>query len=256
MRLFELLNKYKKNRPDFKKSTEYAYFFRNRFELSKLKHYSYLMDTDLDDFDVMRANIVLESLENKRQIENTCRDIASILDISNKENLIKFKKALKEITVSLAYHEENKTKIYIPIFSKAINGIYSSNQNQLFDYPYDQLFENFSNSIVDAFDTYGPELYNSNFTKLIRISSNGKEVAYFHYDTNTIYIVNSQGRLDEKIVLFDKYIKRPNLNHMLERIKPVVDAYFANDREGFIKSLKDNSFISRKMLEIIRKNEN
>ena len=77
------------------------------------------------------------------------------------------------------------------------------------------------------------------------------EIAYFHYDTNTIYIVNSQGRLDLKIVLFDKYIRRPVYNHMLERITPVVEQYFANDRQNFIKSLLDNKFISNKMFHIL-----
>ena len=79
-----------------------------------------------------------------------------------------------------------------------------------------------------------------------------KETAYFHYDTNTIYFVNEEGRLDASVVLFDRYIRHPNYAHMLERIKPVVDAYFAFDREAFIKALHDHGFLSSQLMHIIR----
>ena len=39
---------------------------------------------------------------------------------------------------------------------------------------------------------------------------------------------------------------------MLERIKPVVDAYFNFDREGVINALFDNGFISSHLLHLIR----
>lgn len=111
-------------------------------------------------------------------------------------------------------------------------------------YPYNELGENFVDSAIDPFDAYGTSLFDSFFTKLVKIGTNGKEVAFFHYDTNTIYIVNNQGRLDCKIVLFDKYIKRPDYSHMIDRLKPVVEAYFMNSREDFIDNLHKSGFIS------------
>ena len=90
--------------------------------------------------------------------------------------------------------------------------------------------ENFKDTVIDPFDAYGNELYNSHFSRLVKIRSEDKETAFFHYDTNTIYFVNEQGRLDASIVLFDRYIRHPNYSHMLTRIKPVVDAYFNFDR--------------------------
>ena len=39
---------------------------------------------------------------------------------------------------------------------------------------------------------------------------------------------------------------------MLERIKPVVDAYFAFDREGLIDALFTNGFMSNRLLHLIR----
>ncbi|MBO4703633.1 MAG: hypothetical protein J5617_02245, partial [Bacilli bacterium] len=105
---------------------------------------------------------------------------------------------------------------------------------------------------VDPFDTYGSELYNSHFSRLVKVKQEDKETAFFHYDTNTIYFVNEQGRLDGTVVLFDRYLRRPSYSHMLERIRPVVDAYFNFDREGFINALYDNGFISSHLLHLIR----
>ncbi|MDY4849089.1 MAG: hypothetical protein SO176_02380 [Bacilli bacterium] len=57
--------------------------------------------------------------------------------------------------------------------------------------------------------------------------------------------------MDNKIVLFDKYIKNPKYNHMLERIKPVVDAYFNNDRKAMVDALKENELISDNVYQMI-----
>ena len=119
-------------------------------------------------------------------------------------------------------------------------------------YPYNGLMENFKDTVIDPFDMYGFELYNSHFSRLVKIKNVDKETAFFHYDTNTIYFINEQGRLDATIVLFDKHIRHPSYSHMLERIKPVIDAYFAFDREGFIRALRENGFISSHLLHLIR----
>ena len=128
---------------------------------------------------------------------------------------------------------------------------YDDNPEKLLSEPYSSLMTTFEDACIDPFDTYGAELYNSYFTSLVKIGAQKHETAYFHYDTFTIYIVNDQGRLDNQIVLFDKYIKRPVHTHMLERITPVVNAYFANDRTGMINALKDNKLISSKMQKIL-----
>ena len=110
---------------------------------------------------------------------------------------------------------------------------------------------NFENATVDPFDTYGAELYNSYFTSLIKISTNGRTTTFFHYDTNTLYFVNDQGRLDTKLVLFDKYIKKPVTSHMIERLVPVTEAYYANDKLRMLIALRDNKFISMQMFKIL-----
>ena len=143
-------------------------------------------------------------------------------------------------------------KIYIPFFSRSLNQIYFDEPEKLLTSPYAGLKDKFQDTVIDPFDTYGSEVYNSHFSRLVKIRQDDKEAAFFHYDTNTIYFVNEQGRLDTSIVLFDRYIRHPNYAHMLERIKPVVDAYFAFDREALIKALHENGFISNTLLNLIK----
>ena len=150
------------------------------------------------------------------------------------------------------YYQEGQKKIYIPFFSRSLNQIYFDEPEKLLTSPYAGLKDKFQDTVVDPFDTYGSELYNSHFSRLVKVKQEDKETAFFHYDTNTIYFVNEQGRLDGTVVLFDRYLRRPSYSHMLERIRPVVDAYFNFDREGFINALYDNGFISSHLLHLIR----
>ena len=165
----------------------------------------------------------------------------------------KFVNTIKERMVDEPYYLDDKNKIYIPFFSKSLNQLYVKEPEKLLEVPYVDLKDNFVDNVIDPFDLYGAELYNSLYTRLMKILSNGKEVAYFHYDTNTIYIINNQGRMDAKLVLFDKYIKNPSYNHMLERVKPVCKAYFDNDRSALINALYENGFISNKIIQLINK---
>ena len=151
---------------------------------------------------------------------------------------------------------DGDVKIYMPFFPKNVNLLYLTEPQQLLVYPYNELVNDFENSIIDAFDKYGSELFNSHFSRLVKVASNGRESAYFHYDFNTVYIINDQGRLDIKIRLFDKHMKRMENTHMLERLKPVMDAYFADNRQEFIENMRKSGFISEKMYhKIIHKSK-
>ena len=231
--LFSYIAKKSKKRNTFTRSEEFRYFIENRHQLIKLPQFINLYDADNDPFMVMRANIVLYALANKRKIEET----ANQPNNNNDE---------------LPYYEENSKRIYIPFFSRDLNQIYANEPEKLLTSSYEFLKADFIGTLVDPFDTYGNELFNSSFSHLVKITSVDKEAAYFHYDTNTIYFINEQGRLDASIVLFDRYIRHPDCLNILERIKPVIDAYFAFDREGLINALYDNGFISSRLLRLIR----
>lgn len=253
MRLFELLEKKKKRTKAFHNSDEYAYFVKNKSNLKEFPSFPYLQKNRLNDFDIIRANILLQGLENKKNIESEVENLAKHFDEGKKVTHEKYILTLRERTIGAPYYQEGNIKIFIPFFSKALNSIYTREPEKLLKEPFNGLKEAFSGSLIDPFDTYGADLYNSSFTRLIKVGERKNEFAFFHYDTNTIYIINEQGRLDVSIFLFDKYIKFPNYNNMLERISPVIEQYFNYDKEEFIKALYTSKFISRRMVSLIRR---
>ena len=159
-----------------------------------------------------------------------------------------FVETLKQRIITRPYLNEKEGKIYIPFFPKSINSLYLNEPEKLNEYPYTDLLKSYKGLVIDPFDTYGGELYNTHFTRLVKVNEYKGIYAFFHYDSYTIYLINSQGRLDDKIVLFDRYMRKTVTTHMLERIRPVLDAYFSNDRQEFVKTLEKNGFISTKML--------
>ena len=249
--LFNYIASKAKRRKTFEASEEFHFFIENRHILMHFPQFIHFYDTENDPFQVMRANIIMQALINKSKMEEEVDSLDKYLD-SGKKNHDNFVKSFHEIISELPYYQEGNNKIYIPLFSRELNQIYINEPEKLLTSSYNALREDFKETIVDPFDTYGSELYNSHFSRLVKIASVDKETAFFHYDTNTIYFVNEQGRLDAGIVLFDKYIRHPSYSHMLERIKPVVDAYFAYDREGMIDALFTNGFISNRLLRLIR----
>ena len=252
MKLFDILEKKQKTRTSFYKSDEYHFYMANRLMLNSFDKFDYLINPK-DEFDIMRANIILKANLNKNLLEKEMKSYETYINNGTTIDHVKLLNTLKDKMVDEPYFMEDKFKIYIPFFSRSINTLYTREPEKLLVPPYIELRSDFSDTTVDPFDTYGAELFYSTFTRLLKVGTNGKEIAYFHYDTNTIYIINKQGRLDCKIVLFDKYIKRPNYNHMLERISPVVEAYFNNDRKGLIYALHEQKLISAKLLYIIDK---
>jgi hypothetical protein len=172
-------------------------------------------------------------------------------DSSKKEILNKFKEKINE----LPCYNEHYYKICIPFFTKSLNEIYIKEPFKLLTFPYDKLEKEYFDSVVDPFDAFSYRIYNSSFTNLVFImsSTNNKEGAFFHHDTNSIYIINNQGRLDEEIVLFDKYMKNYNFDNILGGVESVVEAYFACDRSAFVESLYRNGFISHKLLSRLRR---
>ena len=250
-KLFDYIASRAKRRKGFEKSEEFRFFLEYRHLLTRIPRFANFYDADSDPFDIMRANIILQAFVNKTKMEEEVRNLGTYINV-NKKNHDHFVKSFHEIVSELPYYQDGKDKIFIPFFTRSLNEIYHDDPEKLLTYPYDCLAENFKDTVIDPFDTYGSELYNSHFSRLVKIRKEDKETAFFHYDTNTIYFVNEQGRLDTSIVLFDRYIRHPNYAHMLERIKPVVDAYFAFDREAFLKALHDNGFISTHLLHLIR----
>ena len=251
-RLLKYIARKAKKRRGFEKSEEYHFFLENRHYLTRIPRFSFLYEPEDEPFNVMRANIILYSYLNKSVMEEEVNSLKGYINTNNKNNHANFVKSFHEIISELSYYQEGQKKIYIPFFTRSLNQIYFEEPEKLLTSPYAGLKDKYQDTVIDPFDTYGSEIYNSHFSRLVKIKDGDKEAAYFHYDTNTIYFVNEQGRLDAKIVLFDRYLMHPNYAHMLERIKQVVDAYFNYDREGMIQALYNNGFISAHLLHLIR----
>lgn len=248
--VFTFLDKNRKLRMNFTNSEEYAFFLKYRPMLIRFPMFKGLFDS-VEPFNIFRADIVIQGLLNKEVLDHEISELLS-RDTVKTMPTVDMVNILKDRMIDQPYYLSNKIKVFLPFFPKVINLLYLEEPRKLAVYPYKNLMDSFTTSIVDPFDTYGPELFNSYFTRLFKIKDNGKEHAFFHYDFHTIYIVNLQGRLDHKIVLFDRFLKNIDKRHMLERLNPVVDAYFANDKQLFIENLYKSRFISEKMLNKIK----
>ena len=245
--IYEILENKQKSRRPFSSGEDFKYFIENRDKLGKFKRFSELYDSEENEFDIMRAAILLRGLENKTLFENEALNIHQHGDMEHG----RFVETLKERTIDQPYYQFGDNKIYIPFFSVALNQIYTQEPEKLLSLPYSELQNSFEDACIDPFDTFGAEIFNSYFSSLVKISSSKNVTAFYHYDTNTVYMINDQGRLDAKIVLFDKYIKRPVYTHMLERLSPFVESYFNNDRKGMIDNLFSNKLISAKMHKML-----
>lgn len=248
MGMYETLENKQKYRRSFSNSDDFKYFIQNRENIGKFKRYANLYDSEENEFNIMRANILLRGLENKKLFESEIENIKNHGDIEH----TKFVTALKERTIDQPYYEINGVKIFIPFFSSALNQIYVNEPEKMLSLPYSELKTDFEEACIDPFDTYGYELFNSYFTSLVKISETKGVAAFFHYDTNTIYFINDQGRLDAKVVLFDKYMKKISFTHMMERISPVVEAYFNNNKKEMIDALFNNNLISENMYNLLK----
>lgn len=251
--LYKILENYQKTRPSFESGEEFEFFNTNREIISKLPRFSFLDNVGHDEFNIMRANILIHSYFNKKAIEEEMETLDARIKKGEPFDHIKIVQTLKEAMVDRPYFKEKQDKIYIAFFSRTLNAIYNYEPEKLLNNPYTVLKDKFQDSIIDPFDTYGSELFNSTFTRLIKVKEDGNVTAYFHYDTYTIYFINNQGRLDNKFILFDRYLKHPSYSHMMDRIIPVIDAYFAYDRSGTINALHDQGFISSKLMYLIHK---
>ena len=127
MNLFELLESKQKYRRPFSSGEEFRYFIERRHLLGVFKRFAELYDSEENEFDIFRANIFLQGLENKELFE------AEIININNhgKMDHARFVETLKERTIDKPYYEIDGIKIYIPFLSSAINDIYVNEPEKL-----------------------------------------------------------------------------------------------------------------------------
>lgn len=211
---FQIIEKYQKKRPLFSESKEWEFFYKNVQLIANDYRYSFLADR-FEPFDIIRACVVIQGKLNKIAIENG------------------------EPLNNMKYFEDGPYRIYVPTLSRhdnldLIQGVKKE---------YEEL---------DCFDHYGIKLYSQYLTTLVKVYEYHGNGVFYHPFTDRLFIVNDQGRLDNRIVLFDKYMDNMNHDEILKRCENVGKAYFAYDRIGFFDSLYENNFISLKLLNILK----
>lgn len=243
MDFFASLEKYQKpNR--FEAGAEMHYFLDNAIDLNVFPQFQGLFRAT-KPFDVMRANIILRGIANKGRIEaaiNKARKVEGKAIETMEEMVFPYLE-------TLPYLKLGKERIFVPYFPRSVNRLYDGEFEKFQERPYSSLLEGYGESMaIDPFDEYGYRLYDSYFTPLILVEKNEKEAVFFDYDSASLYCVGASGRLHARIALFDRYIRRPYKNHMLERLLPVARAYLNGDREKMIDELVENGLISRRLI--------
>jgi hypothetical protein len=247
MNLFTLLSK-KAKKLRLSRSKEYHFFLKYRYLFVIYKSFITYFNI-YDEFALTRANIILRGLINKQMIDKFLHKAGE--QSIQKHGRIKHHDIRDQFLASIKlpyFFNSQDTTYYIPFFNKAMNWIYGYEPDKVFDYPYNRLLDDFSTSIIDPFEKYHHDLYHSNFTNLVPLHvGDATSKGYYHPDFQTIFIINNQGRLDVKIHLFDRGLKRPNLHHCEERMRRALTYFFANDRQQFIDSLFKEGLISERV---------
>lgn len=240
MSLFKILSEEQAKTPFFQ-SDEVALYNRYSFMLSDVESYAYLLKAD-EPFKIIRANIILRSMLNKIEIEKKYQEHLKTLEKDS--SATPMKEYMHNVISTLPYIEWNGEKIYVPIFTSSLAKIYTEDHEKLILDPYKKLLKDYETSVIDPFDYYGHALFDSYFTKLVIIKKHENVMAAYDYDSESIFFINDQGRLDVKVALFDKGLETPIKNHMIPRLQRVVDAYFSGSKASFVESLSNENFIS------------
>lgn len=237
---------------NYKKNKEYSFYKKNRYLLKSFQQYSTFYDV-YNSFEMICANSIIYSIINKKKLDDVCKDLFSSIFLNNKLTSEEFLKYYQSRVIDLRFFVSNDIKIYIPIFSHVINEIYYNEPTKLLEVPYNELITNYTNNLIDPFDTYGLNLFDSNFTKLVLVKKYENSAVFYDFDLATVYIINDQGRLDYEIHLFDKWMEKINTSGILDKIIKVTDAYYSNDKTLFVENLLSQGFISNKMFQILIK---
>ena len=256
MKLFTLLNKRAKRRR-LAKSTEYTFFLKHRALLLSIDAFRPFFNLE-DAFTLTRANIILRGLLNKRTIDRYLEEIGQ--QSLQQHGRIKhhwIRDAFLQWKNLPYTFQWDQKQFALPFFNQTMNYIYAYEPDKTYDYPYNRLRVDASVSMIDAFDTYGYALYQSSFTNLIDLETeDATSRAFYHPDYRMILIINQQGRLDVKVSLFDRKMKRPNYDYLVDRIKRCLPYYFAFNREAFIQSLQQEGLISKSLYETMKQQKN
>lgn len=208
-----------------------------------------------DTFSLIKANVILQSLINKEEIEARAKVYNTSSSLSAPELVPFIYSRLPYVTLK---EGEKTRKIYVPFFSNELNEGYSENPALLKDSKFAEARNNPENVFTDPFRALSFALFESPFTDLVKIARDDEQEleAFYHIDTETIFVIDKEGGLEEQIPLFETE-DHPRLSktHLFPRLVALMDFYFAGDRDAFIDALSSSGFISEKTYSYILKQE-
>lgn len=246
----QILLRHQSKEFNFYKSNQYATYRDNR---KLLKQFSVFPNVKSSSkiFEIICKNAIIGAVLNKKQLDFICKDLFSSIFLTNKLTFEEFLKYYHARIVDLKSFKSNDKDIYIPIYSHVLNDIYYNNPLELLKTPYNEVVDNLSGNYIDMFETYTYKLFDSTFTKMIKIKEYDKFAAFYDFDCCTIFFINNQGRLDYYIPIFDKWMKKYNTSGLLNRLISVCDCYYENKKECLIITLEKERLISKKMMEFL-----
>ena len=242
---FELLEK--KQRPThWEHGEEMRFFLANNVFLQDYPTFRRLRKAS-SPFAVMRANIIIRAIISKKTIESAIMGVVNGV-LSGELAKAKAKEAVESALENLPHFTDGAKEIYIPFIEKNINHIVVNEPERLLDKRYQNLLRHADIISIDPFDEYGPSIFASMFSPLELLCQNEDSCAYFDRASESIFIVNKQGRLDCRIALFDRYLANPSMDDIEVRTRAALDYFYRFDFDNMVKSMVENRLISSSLL--------
>ena len=235
---------------DFYKSSQYTFYLKNRKEMK-----GFLVQPNISSsskiFDIICKNAVISAILNKKVLDNICKDLFSSIYLTSKLTFEEFLKYYHARIVDLKRFKSLDKQIYIPIYTHVLNDIYLNNPLELLKQPYSEVVDNLKGNYIDMFTTYNYQLFDSTFTKLIKIKEYKNGVSFYDFDSATIFFINDQGKLDYYLPVFDKWMVKFNTSRLMNRLTSVCDCFYEGTKESLINELYATALISEKMRNIL-----
>lgn len=225
------------------RSLEHIFFKDNEYLLRKYPYFNKYFTNK--QFNLIQENIIIRGLRNKETIDEAIKTYKQVCFEQNKKpSESEIKNVVSDAIKDLPYiNDINNHRIYIPFFSIALNTIYVDEPYRLLSYPYCNLLDDLS-CMIDPFETYGWNIYDSYFSKMIRGINDKTSCTFFDVDDYLIYVINSQGRLDQIIPIFDRYMAHFDMTCIMNRVNNVMRQFYAGNKMEFINELYRQNFIS------------
>ncbi len=195
-------------------------------------------------YGIIRANIVLQGLKTKKELDHNI-ELFSKAMLSDAE-------VVRPFFLNAPHFLFEGQNIYIPTYSPNINARYEKKPESFKDSSYAALIIDGTCSLIDPFETYSYALYDSMFTRLVRLQSHECDSsAFYHPEFRTLFVINLDGSLQQEIPLFDEKLRNPNDYDLFGRLEALMEAYYSNDRDRFLSDLVRLELISKSLYEEI-----